>query len=813
MSHRIRCTLLGLLLPAVITGEATAQNGPAAPRGEIRGKVVSAAGASVSMTTTRVEVTDLARPDSALRTSVSADGNFRAQRLRPGRYRVRFSALGFAPRELPPIVLTAAAPTVDVGTIALTPAPIELQKVTVRDKMDDVQLSPDRNAYVVKDMPSTRGGNALDVLRNVPSVDVDIDNIVSLRGNSGVTVQINGRPSPLKPQQLGNFLSQLPAAMVEKIEIVSNPSARDDPTGVAGIINIVMKQETDAGTNGGITATGSTTGTANLGGNLGYEHEPWALFGSYGFLRDDRPRHESIYRENRYLTPLTYLEETGLRTQKPLANTLTGSAVYAPSKKDELSAEFLYTARHQDERYALDYRDLDNAHALTGLRDRVTSGTGHEGEFEIASAFKHLFAEKGHKVTGEFRVTRGEEGGPNSIVARTLGLHGAPTTTTAREDQTTWEHPTDGFVRVDYARLLNGRVRIEAGYKGSLSKIHTTLDTRVFNTGLNAFAPDSTRISDFTYRQEVHAGYAMASAQLGKFVVQGGLRLETAASEFQLATLHTTFNNSYQSAFPSGLVVYNVDDAYQVKLSYSTRINRPDDTDHLDPTLQYADPLNVSRGNPYLKPEYIRALEFGFQRSTSRTTLQVTPFFRRTFDAVRQIRTIDNVGVATRTFANISTSDSYGADFTLALKGGSLTGFASASAFGTNSNAANIGTGLSIRTFGWRARANVSYRASKTVDAQALLSYQPALTVEQGTNASRTQLNLAARKKLMDDQLSITLRVIDPFNMARESSTTIDPRFYQVSDRKRPIRGLVLAVNWMFGKPQDEKDLGITGTP
>jgi outer membrane receptor protein involved in Fe transport len=108
-------------------------------------------------------------------------------------------------------------------------------------------------------MPTTRGGTALDVLRNVPSVDVDIDNVVSLRGNTGVVIQINGRPSPLKPAQLGNFLAQLSADMVDRVEVIPNPSARDDPEGVAGIINIVLKQKPDIGTSGGLTLAGGTT--------------------------------------------------------------------------------------------------------------------------------------------------------------------------------------------------------------------------------------------------------------------------------------------------------------------------------------------------------------------------------------------------------------------------------------------------------------------------------------------------------------------------------------------------------------------------
>ena len=679
-----------------------------------------------------------------------------------------------------------------------------------------MQLAPDRNTYVVRDMPTTKGGNALDVLRNVPAVDVDIDNIVSLRGNSGVTVQINGRPSPMKPDQLGNFLSQLPAEMVDKVEIIPNPSARDDPTGVAGIINIVLKQETDAGTSGGFTVAGATTGQANVGANYGYQRGPLTFYGSYGFGRDRRPRSESLYRENNYLSPLTYLEESTARMQKRMSNTLTSSVGYELTKHDELSLDLLFSGRHEDESQGILYNHLNSARAIAGQNNRNSSGTNREFNLESTLGYKHAFAEKGHKLSSELRVDQQKEGGPSSVASDTLSFAGAPLGFTDRENQTTSERPHEYSLKVDYVRPLGTGVRLETGYKGSLQQFHTTLDTQVFDDALSTYLPDSTRISDFTYDQLVNAAYGMLSAQHGKFQLQGGVRVEHASTQFHLNTLNATFDNAYNSFFPSGLVAYDINDAYQVKLSYSTRIRRPDDTDVLDPTAHYADPLNLSRGNPYLKPEYIRALELGVQHTADKVTVQLTPFFRRTIDAVRTLRAIDSAGVTTRTFANIATSDAYGGDANIAVSGRRLSGFAGASAYQQVSNAANLAPGLSINSFGWRARSNGALRVSKTFDVQALLSYQAPMTVEQGRNSSRTQFSMAARQKLMEDQLSLTLRVIDPFNTSRESNTTIDPRFYQVSDRTRAIRGLMLSVNWTFGKPDKEKDtidLNGDGTP
>ena len=805
MTQLERAIAVATVTLLAIRTQAGAQIAPSSNTGAITGHVVDSA-ANTPINLANVDVTIAGTKGSVARAATGADGSFRVEGLQPGRYNVRIRALGYTPRPLPPIQVGPSSSSIDVGTVFLNAAPVRLQSLEVTGQKQDVQFAPDRTIYIVRDMPTTRGGTALDVLRNVPSVDVDIDNIVSLRGNSGVIVQINGRPSPMKPAQLGNLLAQLPADVVDKVEVVTNPSARDDPEGIAGIINIVLKEKPEAGKSGGLTLGGGTTGHVDIGGNVGYERGPLSFYGSYGLLRDNRPRKDAVFRENLYLDPMTFLEEAGTRTQIPLAHTLTGSLDYAPSASDALSFETVYSTRTEAETYNILYRDLNATRGVTGLSDRFTRGTNHEFSFESALSYKHTFADKGHKLSSELRVTRDGEGGPTSIIARTLAADGTPTDTSALENQTPWEHPREYSLKADYVRPLSSDVRLETGYKGSLQRFHTTLDTNVFDTAQSSYVPDPTRISDFTYHQVVNAAYGMLGAEHGKFQFQGGARVEHASTQFHLKTSDAQYDNRYNSFFPSALIAYHIDDEHQLKLSYSTRIRRPDDTDLLDPTPHLLDPLNISRGNPYLKPEYIRALEFGIQRSTDRMTVQVTPFYRHTLDAIRTIRTIDTTGVSTRTFANVATTDAYGTDATVAMSGGRVSGFVGGSGFRQVSDAANLSPGFSARTFGWTARTNAMFRVSSTVDVQTLLSYQAPMTVEQGWNASRTRLSVAVRQKLMNDQLSLTLRIIDPFNTSRERSTTNDPLFYQVSDRRRMIRGMLLSANWIFGKTKKEKD-------
>lgn len=711
-------------------------------------------------------------------------------------------ALGFAPKTIPVVELSAARPEADLGVLALTAAVVQLQEQAITAQRQQVQLAPDRTTYVVRDMPTTKGGTALDVLRNVPSVDVDIDNVVSLRGNSGVVVQINGRPSPLKAGQLGNFLEQLPADAVDHVEIIPNPSARDDPEGVAGIINIVLRQKPDAGTSGGVTIGGGTTGHVDVGGNAGLQRGPFSAFGSYSLLRDDRPRNEALFRENTYETPLTYLRETARRTQIPLVHTITGNAAYQWGERDELSLDALYSQRREWETYGVLYHTLDTAFALTNATDRRSKDVNHEGSAEATLAYKHGFEAKGHSLSSELRFEEHLEGGPTDILEHALSRAGTPTATILQATQTAWTHSSTTSLKADYVRPLGANLKLETGYKGSLQRIRTTLDLQAYDFAQAVYVSDSAQASNFSYDQLVNAGYGMLDAQFGKLQFQGGVRVEHAATTFDLRARNQRYDNPYSSVFPSGLVAYNLDDSHQVKLSYSTRIRRPDDGDVLDPTPHSLDPLNISVGNPYLQPEYIRALELGVQRTGEHVTVQLTPFYRHTLDAVRSIRTIDTNGVATRTFANVATSDAYGMDATIALGGGSrLSGFLGASAFRQQSNASNLDPTLSAHTFGWSTRTNLAYRVSSTIDAQALVSYVAPMTVEQGWNAARTRVSAAVRDKLVADRLSLTLRVSDPFNMARERSTTSDPRFFQVSDRTRSARGLMLSVSWTFGKP------------
>ena len=771
----------------------------------IHGRVVGkSSGAAIAAAT--VDVTNVSTGTVAGRVMSASDGTFQVHQLALGQYRVRIRALGFAPRMLPTVALTAAHPDADVGNIALTQVPLQLPTQVITAQRRDVQIELDRTTYVVRDMPTTKGGTALDVLRNVPSVDVDVDNNISLRGSQGVIVQINGRPSALKGSQLGNFLDQLPADAIDHVEIIPNPSAREDADGVAGIINIVLRQKPDAGTSGGVTLGGGTTGRIDVGANGGWQRGPIAAYASYSLLRDSRPRYDDIFRRNLYETPINFLQENGTRTQIPLIHTVTGNASYRPSAHDELSADGFFSQRREWETQAISYRTLDTAFALTNFTDRHSNDVNHEGSADAALNYKHAFAAKGHTLSSGLRFEEHFEGGPTDILDQALWPDSAPPTTTLQQTRTVWTRSSTTSFKVDYTRPFAGRLRLETGYKASLDHIHTTQNVRIYDAALSAMLTDTSQTSDFMYDQLLHDVYGMLEGTFGRVQFQAGVRAEHAGTTFNLRTRAQQFANSYSGLFPSGLVSFALDDADQLKVSYSTRITRPDDPDLLDPTPHALDALNISVGNPHLGPEHIRAFELGLQRTGDHLTMQVTPFYRHSFNAVSSIRTVDTAGVTTLTYANIAKTDAYGTDATVALGGGGpLTGFIGGTAYYQKSDAGNLNPLLSASTFGWSVRANTAFRVSQTIDAQALVAYVGRRTVVQGWDAARTRISLGIRDKLTN-RLNLTMRIIDPFGTTRQRSGTLDPAFTQINSRLRSSRGVQLIATWLFGRQKKDTD-------
>jgi ferric enterobactin receptor len=806
MKSCTRTMLFLLLASASVTVSAGAQGGPpagrpaggptAAPPGRITGVVVrTGSGQPIGGASVAVR----GASDSSLVGGgfANTEGAFKIEGLRPGRYIVRIRLIGFSP-VVRNAVVTPAASAVDLGRIELKPMVAELSAVAVTAEQSDVVVAPDRNSYSVKDMPATSGGNAVDVLRNVPSIEVDGDNKLSLRGNENVVVQINGRISPMRGDQLGSFLAQLPANMVARVEVVANPSAKSDPEGMAGIINIVLKENTDLGTSGGFTVGGGTTGSVNASGNVGYQKGALTLFGNYGFMRDSRKITGFSDRQGFISGLAPFLEGDIGGSNKGFSNSFNATADYKLNARSTISSNLVLSDRAPTRINDNLYRELDADRSLTSEYLQSKLMTGAERSLDYALTYKHTTAQPGDGLTAEARVNAGHDHDDvrlgDQAIAGTASASAAPL-----ETNVTDENAKTGYLQADYTRTLGSRTKLETGYKGTLRRLDNTFDVATSPDGGTSFAADLTRSNAFTYDEQVHAVYGVLSQSVGHFDLQAGLRAEQANTRFDLTNGAQPYDNDYRSLYPSAIAAYNIGDSRQLKLSYSKRVTRPD-TRQLNPFGFREDALNQFQGNPYLLPEYTHAFELGFQQSFSKGSLQLTPFARHTVNAIRFIRTLDTAGVFTTTFQNVATSDSYGADLNGSLRFGRVSGFGGFSAYQQVTDGSNLSSDVSNKAFGWSTRGNASLKVSPSLDVQGFIMYRAPMKNEQGRMSAMTMTNIGIRQKLMGDAASVSLRVMDPFNTMAMGFVTSDDTYYQTSRRQFGARGLNLSFNYTFGQ-------------
>ena len=808
-----RAMLVLLLASGSLSLVARAQGGPpgapgnpaerAQAAGRITGVIVNAgtgqpvAGASIAVRSAA---------DSALvgGAFASADGAFRIDGLRPGTYTVRVRVIGFAPVVRGDVRVTPAASVVDLGRIELKAVATELSAVAVTTERADVAVAPDRTSYTVKDMPAASGGSAVDVLRNVPSVEVDGDNKVSLRGNENVVVQINGRLSPMRGEALGNFLAQLPANLVASIEVVPNPSAKNDPEGMAGILNIVLKENTDLGTSGGVAVGGGTTGQANASGNIGWQRGPLTLFANYGFMRESRRISGFIDRSGLQAGLLPHLEaDIGGENTGP-SHTLNASAEYRLGARGALSSNLIVSDRNPTRTNDNLYDELDDARDVTARYRRLKRMTGDELSLDWALGYDRSAARRGDGLSTELRVNRGHDTDDVRLTDQPLDVtDGSSQGLPWLETNVTEERATQWSLQSDFTRTIASRTKLETGYKGTLRTLDNDFAVATSVDGGSTYTPDVTRTNAFVYDEQVHAVYGVLSQGVGAFDLQAGLRAERVTTGFELANTNGAFDNEYTSLYPSAIAAWNLSPMRQVKASYSKRVTRPD-TRQLNPFGWQEDALNRFAGNPSLTPEYTHAFELAFQQLFSHGTLQVTPFARHTVGAIRFIRSIDDAGVTTTTFRNVATSDSYGADVNGSLRFARVSGFGGVSLFQQVTDGSNLSTDASNNAFGWTARGNATFKLSPTLDLQAFVMYRAPMNAELGRVRAMTMTNVALRQKVLGDQGSVTVRVMDPFNAMGMGFVTDDGRFYQTSQRRFGARGVFVSFGWNFGQqPQN----------
>ncbi|MFT4678197.1 MAG: iron complex outermembrane receptor protein [Flavobacteriales bacterium] len=752
--------------------------------------------------------------DSSLVTGTVSgkDGRFLLNELRRGRYYVVIDFIGYKPHKKSDIGINpSTGQEIDLGMITLEQDLTMLKAAEVVEDTKQMELLMDRKVFHVDNNVNNSGASASEVLQNIPSVEVDIDGAVSLRGNSNVNVLIDGRPSGLTGSSRDAILDQIPADAIDRVELITNPSAKFDPDGTAGIINIILKKNKLEGFQGSVKLSVSPGMQQSASLGLSRRTEKSNIYGQYSYRYNDQFSWKESDRLT-YFTDSTYRQDQssdGSRIRQ--SHTVKLGADFFLNQKNTLSIAGLYSPRIGTSSDSL-LTNITNDDAQVENYRRDNEGKDLSGSYDLNLSYQRKFGSKDNNLVAEVSGTR------------RLGS----------KDQLYFQNEFDedllligdsAFVETQYSNNVNqtyiglidftwasktGNTKLETGWKSTLRAMDTDLNA-FDGSSIQALQNDTNRSNHFIYNEDVHAIYAVLGQKLNKFSLSAGLRAEQAFTTSELVTTDETFKNNYFKLFPSGHLNYELTDNNQVQISYSKRINRPR-TRNLNPFPNYSDPLNIRRGNPFLLPEVVDSYELTWMNTPKWGTISSSVYYRQVHDIIRSVRKVDEFGVATSQSQNLASMKNWGVELVTAGKLASWWTFnLSGNFYYSASDGSNLASELNSEGWSWNTKLNSIWKWGDGWNLQYSAQYRAPYVHLQGSLASIFYMDLGGKKSILKDRGSIGIRVSDILNSRQMSFTSSGTNFDQDVTRKRESRNVYVTFSLNFGKLEQRQKRGSRG--
>ena len=789
-----RAILLFAFLAAAHPAQAQQRSGGP---GQISGIIASESGQPLA--SAAVTIRNAADSSTAGGTVSGSDGRFSVAGLKLGTYAVRVTFVGYKPHNVLHIVLSDKEQHVELGTLKLSVAPVELAQVEATAAKAPVVVEADRTIHDTKDMVAAKSGKAIDVLRAVPELEVDMNGKVTMRGNQAVTIQINGRATPLKGDALTNYLQQMPGDRVAKVEVIANPSAKYDPEGQGGIVNIVMKDNADLGLSGNFSLNGSTRLNRGGGARINYQKGRLTFFTGGNFNFNDSKSNSYDLRRNLLASPITLFEQNGTSQQNSHFDSFDLTSEFRVGKQAHFWAEASTWGNGSNNDNLTAFGIMNDARELLDSYNRANTSSWSWLSGEGAVGFKQVFQPNKHEITFEARRDYSTNANDNSI----RKLLTDPTLPVGLTHTNLDQNNAENSFSVDYTRAVK-KGKLDAG--GRLARRENDYDnlTDIFANEQVTSASTSTR-NKYQYHEDINSAYATFSQPLKKFGFTGGVRGEIASTGFKLPTTFENFNNSYRTLFPSAAVSYDFGHGTTLRLNYGKRIGRPW-PDILNPYIPVTDPLNRQVGNPYLKPNYTHSITADLNKIGKKGTLRLSTYYRHTVDQWTNIKRVDTLGVSTVTWENLADMQTYGTSMTGSLRpAGRMSGSLTLNAYREIRDAGNLTQDYVRSAYRWSAGANAQVKLNATTNAQMNVNYRPAQTLVQGRISGMVFSSLGIRQQVMDKKASWNLFVNDPLDLYRYNFTTNDRTHEQLSKTTFKVRQASLSFTYNWGKPPQQQ--------
>lgn len=667
---------------------------------------------------------------------------------------------------------------------------VKLQSVVVTGRRSTYVQGLDKKVFNVGSDLMSASGSLADLMQNIPSVQVDVDGSISLRGNENVEILINGKPSTMmNARTRADVLQQLPANDIERIEVITNPSAQYKPDGVNGIINIIMKKQHKTGLNGSVSANVGSQGRYNATATLNYSTGKVNLFASYGIRRvhmkrdvsDDRLRNDSvqsfiIQRRSSNFYPLSHIARLGADWNINAKNTL------------QFSGGYTYRSFFRPETISNINRDKNLQETFRSFRQR--DDNEHTKSAEGSVDYTHTFG-KDHELTADYSYSMLQGLEDNHYT--TISTPGGET----RDNTQIWQAYYQHLFRLAYHQVFNDDLKLNAGYE--LDALRTDLNYHVQNFENGVFVPDMGKTNDFTNYETNHALYATLEYRLKALGFMLGVRPELMQIQSRLHSSNATVSNNYFMVYPTLHTSYKLNERNELQLNYSLRVNRPE-ADDLNPFPEYQDPLSLKTGNPWLKPEKIHSVELGYQWRSGATTLLSTLYYHYTLQKLTTVVKYLSNSVLMTTKENLNSGSAAGLEMIFNTKLGNIaTVNLSGNAYYDQINASKLGYASNKGSFAWSMSMNTNFTLFPGAMLQLNSRYLSSALLPQGKRNGTFVTNIGAKYDIPSTGIALTATMADVFGTFRKTYTIHTPQLQQRVTQYRDHRIFYIGAVWNFG--------------
>jgi outer membrane receptor protein involved in Fe transport len=719
-------------------------------------------------------------------------GHFDLNNLAFGTYKIEISLMEYSSMTVDNIKLDASNSSKSFDTLKLKKQNVTTEEIVVEDQKGLLSMVGDKKVFNVDNSIITKGGTALDVLKKVPMVDVDMDDNVSLRGSKNVKILVDDKPPKFAS------LKQIPAEAIDRVEVITNPSAKYEAEGVTGIINIVMKENNKLGFNGNFNLGSGYTDRYWGGGSINLKKNKWTFFGS-SYLGSVSGYKFDYTSDVNYTNPVSFYRGDGKGTASSRYMFFQGGIENEFVKSNNIGLELNYNKGHWKNDQFATSGNLDSLSNLTSYYTRKNLLDGIWEGFTASLYYSGKLDGEGRELSGDITYTSQKNDYNLDLTRSDYDGNKVPVTADPfRQKDDNIFRSYNINAQLDYVHPLSKITKLEAGYKGTFRKNDNEYDSDTLDYNTNSYIRNLSISNHFKLNENINAVYGVFSSSISQFSYKAGLRLEHTNAIGELFTGGNNFRKNYLDYFPTLSLSYRIGTENQVQVSYSRRITRPNIW-RLNPFYSKNNPKMWRVGNADLNPEYTDSYELSY--SFFKQIISVTPmvFFRQSHDVISNYSYLNNDNVLITTFINAAGSKAYGLDLVLGSRAFPwLNMNGTLSLYNTKFDEDPVTENAQEEGFSWKGNLRASLNFTDLFSLELYYNYEGKVVNAQGESQPSQNFD-AGISKTFFGLATVSLRASDIFNTMKWGQDANTSDYYSTNRSHFDSRTVYLSISVLFG--------------